>query len=334
MTLTGRLLLLAVLLLVPALLVTSALADLRSPTGTEQLGATLAADPAVQDLVVAGIVDAVAEDVRSRGPALAALVPALRPAVERAVAAAVASPAGEAALASALTDALRQLTTPGPLVIDLRAAAGAAAAELPPPLDELVAVALAQGDLGVIVLGDDAAGTGAGAGSRPDVAPEDVTGTVAGVPSSLAVAGVALLLAGALVALVVAVPPAGRRASLIGAGARLLVVGAPSAFVLSRAPDLALGRLADVPELSDPQLVAVVEVLVGGLTDLLSPTATVALAVAVVGGLLLAAGIAAGVLAARAAGGAADAAAGGAADAAVDAEADGAAAPRSTDDGG
>lgn len=314
MTLTGRLLLLAVLLLVPTLLVTSALADLRSPTATEELGTTLAADPAVQELVVTGVVDAIVEDARGRGPAFAALVPALRPAVERAVAAAVSSPAGQAALATALTDALRQLTTPGPLVIDLRAAATAATAELPPPLDGFALVAVTQGDLGVIVLGDDTTGPG---GRRP-VEVTDVTGTVAGVPSALAVAGVALVLAGALVALVVAVPPSGRRASLIGAGVRLLIIGAPSAFVLARAPDLVLGRLADVPELSDPQLVGVVDVLASGLTDLLSPTATVALILAVVGGLLLAAGIAAGLAAARAEGGAA-------ADAA-----DAAAAPRST----
>ena len=99
-----------VAVLAVTLVVTSTLTDLRSPDGTEALGATLADDDAVRTLIVAGAVDAILGDATERsgvlGP-LVPLVPLVGPLLEASVVAALDTSAGRAALASALTDALR-----------------------------------------------------------------------------------------------------------------------------------------------------------------------------------------------------------------------------------
>jgi hypothetical protein len=283
--------LLAVLALAPALLVVSALADLRSPDGTAELGTSLAADPAVRTVLAAGVVDALVEDLTARSPATTLLLPALRPTLSRTAAAALDTPAGRAAVASTLTDALRHLTLPGPVVIDLRAAARAAADELPEPFDAPVRLAVDQGRVGVLVLGASDAETGT---TAADVTPADADGRVAGVPGGPAVAGGAVLL---MLAVLMAVLPARRRGRVAAlTGTWLAVTGGAGLMVLRRAPELLVERLGDVTALPGPLAVsdAAVAVLLDGLVGLLARTGLIAGALLAGGGLLLVAAVLAG----------------------------------------
>jgi hypothetical protein len=232
MTLRDAVLTIAVVLLAIILVVTSALTDLRSPAGTAALGATLADDENVRTLIVTGVVDAILEDVTGRSGALGPLVALAEPLLTASVVAALDTPGGRAALTSALTDALRQLSIPGPIVIDLRSAALAAAEDVPAPLDTLIRAAVAQGSVGLLVLGgvDDEDRTV----DPPQPLALDDVGRVAGLPPGLA----RLLSALALVAvgLLLMVPgtrtdaapgarPTRRSLRLGVAGAALLIIG-------------------------------------------------------------------------------------------------------------
>jgi hypothetical protein len=279
---------LAVAVSAAALLVTSALADLRSPSGTAELGASLAEDPAVQALVAAAVVDAIIDDAVVRSPAVGALAPLIRPILARAAETTVASPAGRAALTTALTDAIRQLTLRGPIVIDLRAAASAAAGQAPPPLDVLARAAVAQGTIGLVVIGSDGTvATGEAAAATPTL-----TGDVGGVPGGAARAAVALVLLLVLVALIVPQPT--RRPRLLAAGATLAVIGAVAALMLRLAPDLLVRSIMEDPDRAEGPLAAVLPTLTEGLAALLGRTGAISLALLAVGLALVAAGLLSG----------------------------------------
>jgi len=276
------LLILAIAVLAPALLVMSALADLRSPEGTAALGAGLAADPAVQTLLVDAVVDAVLADIVDRGPATAPLVMFVRPLLADAVEATIATPAGRAAVSVALTEALRQLTVAGPIVIDLRPAALAAAEEAPPPLDTLARAAVAQGLVGLIVLGSDEDADVTGL-----AAPEVSAGRVGGLPGGTAVVLVALLLAGAVAGLLLPADTS-RRRRLIGAGGVLTGVGALGVLVLRTVPGLVV-RASTTSQTDGPDLAAVLPMLLDGLAGLLTRTTVLGIGFVVAGVTLLAA---------------------------------------------
>jgi hypothetical protein len=285
MRLRAPALIVAVLVLALSLVSVSALADLRSPEGTSELGATLAADPDVQALLVDAVVEAIVQDAVGRSPIVAPLVGLARPLLVQAAEATITSPVGQAAVASALTDALRQLTTPGPLVIDLRAATLASAEVAPPPLDALARVAVEQGVVGLIVLGDTE-GVDAVELAAPD--PESV-GRVAGLRGGVAVALFALLLAVAIGALLLPSAPS-RRAVTITAGVTVAVVGAASAALLRAAPDALVERVASAPEVSGSPIAVVLPVLVEGLSGLLTRTGAIGVGLMLLGAALVVVG--------------------------------------------
>lgn len=275
-------LLAAVVVLALALVTVSALAGLRSPDGTAELGASLAADPDVQALLVDTVIAAIVEDAVQRSPIVTPLVGLVRPLLVQTAQATISSPAGQAAVATALTDALHQLTTPGPLVIDLRPAVLVAADEAPPPLDTLARVAVEQGVVGLIVLGDTA-GVDAAALIAPDPA---TAGRVAGLRGGVAVGAVALLLALTLLMIVVPVTTR-RRGATIGGGIMIATIGAGSLVLLRTAPDAVVARLASVPEVSGGPVAEVLPVLVEGLSGLLGPTGTVGAGLTLLGAALV-----------------------------------------------
>ena len=287
-----------VAVLAVTLVVTSTLTDLRSPDGTEALGATLADDDAVRTLIVAGAVDAILEDATERSGVLGPLVPLVGPLIEASVVAALDTSAGRAALASALTDALRRLTVPGPIAIDLRRAALVAAEEVPAPLDTLIRTAVAEGGVGVLVLGDiDEDDGGTVEGPQP-LAPEDV-GRVAGLAPGLARWLSALALAAAV--LLLAVPgtrtdaspdarPTRRSIRLTVTGSLLLATGVATTLLLRMAPDTVTERLvASLPE-ADAVGDALPSLLIG-IVELLGPTGGVALVLTVIGAIGVVAGM-------------------------------------------
>ena len=253
----------------------SALADLRSPEGTAELGRTLADDPAVQGLIADAIVDAVMADAIERSPAVAPLAPLVRPLLTRATEVTLATSAGRAAVASTLADAIQQTTRSGPIVIDLRAATIAAAAEAPPPLDTLARIAVEQGSVGLVVLGDDG-------GTVTPRAPDELAGRVAGLPSAAALA-LALLLLMVGVGVTVAGGAEGRRERLLGAGVPLVTVGAASALAVRVAPDAVVARVVTSTEVDAGPLAEVLPTLVSGLGELLGRTGTLGLVLAAVG---------------------------------------------------
>ena len=253
----------------------SALADLRSPEGTAELGRTLADDPAVQGLIADAIVDAVMADAIERSPAVAPLAPLVRPLLTRATEVTLATSAGRAAVASTLADAIQQTTRSGPSVIDLRAATIAAAAEAPPPLDTLARIAVEQGSVGLVVLGDDG-------GTVTPRAPDELAGRVAGLPSAAALT-LALLLLMVGVGVTVAGGAEGRRERLLGAGVPLVTVGAASALAVRVAPDAVVARVVTSTEVDAGPLTEVLPTLVSGLGELLGRTGTLGLVLAAVG---------------------------------------------------
>lgn len=255
--------------------VVSVLSDLRSPDGTTALGRTLADDPAIQALLAETIVDALMADVTERSTTAAVLAPLVRPILTVATETTVASPAGRAAVASTLADAIQQTTRRGPIVIDLRAATLAAAAEAPAPLDTIARRAIEQGDLGLIVLGGGDAATSA-------TAPQGLAGRVAGLPS-----GGALMLASFLLVVGVGATIAGgadgRRERLLGAGLPLATVGAVSALAVRLAPETVVSRAVTTTAVDSGPLADVLPTLVAGLAQLLGPTGTVSLVMLVAG---------------------------------------------------
>jgi hypothetical protein len=281
-----------VAVLAVTLVVTSALTDLRSPDGTEALGATLADDDAVRTVVVDSAVDAILEDATERSGVLGPLVPLVGPLLEASVVAALDTSAGRAALASALTDALRQLTVPGPIAIDLRSAALVAAEEVPAPLDTLIRTAVAEGGVGVLVLGDvdeDNDEDGTVEGPQP-LAPEAV-GRVAGLAPGLARWLSALALAAAVLLLVApgtrtdasaGARPTRRSIRLTVTGSLLLATGVATTLLLHMAPDTITARLvASLPE--DDAVGVALPSLLSGIVELLGPTGRAALVLAVIG---------------------------------------------------
>lgn len=275
------------------LIATTALADLRSPEGTAALGTTLADDPAVRTLVATTLVDALLDDATASAPDVAALLPLVRPLLASATDAALDAPAGRAALAATLTDAARQLTFPGPIVLDLSDAVLAAADAAPEPLATLARTAVGRGAVGTIVLG--AAEDGAVVEPPDDAMLSRVGGLTASTATTLAwvLLGVVLLAA--------AIPGgAARPARIRACGGALLLVGVPATLVLRLAPELLVdrvaGRLEDAAASGlvggDVDLVtAVVPALVDGMAGLVTRTADVALLVAAAGVVLVVVGV-------------------------------------------
>jgi hypothetical protein len=262
----------AAALAVVALLLSTALAGLRSPTRTEALASELAAAPIVQELVADALIAEVLADAELRlGPVASLLLPIVRPGIERFIRATVSSPAGQAALASALTDTIRQLSVRGPTVVDLRAAVEAALAAAPEDLAPVLRALLDGRDVGRLVLGageDTVVDVGTSARA---VAP----GTIAGLPSGIVVGGLALLAAGLLAAV-------GRRA----AGTVLLAVALPTALLLWFAPEVATGLLGRGLPADD--LIGDLAPLIGsGIEVLLAPVRLLAGALAALGAVLL-----------------------------------------------
>ena len=272
---------------------TSALADLRSPERTAELGATLADDPAVRTLVRTTVVDALLDDARTTAPDVTTLLPLVRPLLASAVDAALDAPNGRAALAATLTDAARQLTFDGPIVLDLRSAVLAAAAASPEPLATLARAAAERGAVGVVVLG-------AQDGEAAPVAPsDDALARIGPFPASTATL-LAWVLLGVVLAVGLALPSQGPSARLRGAGWSLLVVGAPAAALLRVAPDRVVDRVAGPLTATDASvattdavapLTAVLPVLAEGVAGLLARTGTVALVLTAVGAALLVGGV-------------------------------------------
>lgn len=277
------------------LVVTSALADLRSSTGTNELGVTLADDPDVRDLVGTTIVDTLLEDAATAAPTVAPLLPLVRPALQGAVTTAIDAPAGRALLAGALAGTVQQLTFAGPIVLDLRDAVLAAAEQAPEPLDALARAAVERGAVGVVVLGE----------APPDGVPTprsaEELARIAGLD-----AGTATTLAWLLVAatLVVGLAPSrpGRSARLRTSGGVLLAVGAPVALLLRVAParlvELLVGRSAGATatpgggtSAQEELLAGVLPTLTDAVVTLLTRTATVATALTVAGAVLLLVGV-------------------------------------------
>lgn len=276
-------------LLALTLVATSALTDLRSPAGTQRLAATLADDPAFQQVLADAIADALVADAVERSALAAPLIPLLRPLVTTAAAAALASPAGRAAVTAALADALEQLTRRGPIVIDLREAALAAAAEAPPPLDTLARVAIEQGRIGVVVVGGEE-------GSVPPPDAPRLDGRVAGLPSGVALALVALLLAAAVAAAALPRPGAadrraGRRGRLVGSGLALGVVGAITRAGVRIAPEAVAEALVTSADVAGTPLAALLPTLADGLSTLLARTGTIGSVLATAGVALVVLGL-------------------------------------------
>jgi len=270
------------------LVVASALTDLRSPERTATLGAALADDPAVQDAVAGAVVDALIADVTRRSPLLTALVTPLRGALTTAVDAAIDTPAGRTLLASALTDAVRQLTFPGPVVIDLRSAVLAIADDAPPPLDGLARIAVEQGAVGLLVLGgedDDAAGADGPDGTVSAVAvpSEDELRRVAGLPSRVTLGLLALALVATLV-LLVGRDGSRRPVRIAVASAVLMAIGGVTLLVLGSAVE-ALTSDAVAPLTAGTAFATALPVLLDGIVGLLGRTAALARGLTAVGGI-------------------------------------------------
>lgn len=272
------------------LIATTALADLRSPEGTAELGATLADDPAVRSLVSTTIVDALLDDATATSPEVAVLLPLVRPVLAGAVEAALASPAGRAGLAATLTDAARQLTFGGPIVLDLRDAVLAAADAAPEPLATLARTAVARGAVGIVVLGDTAGDPALESPEPPDAV---TLARVGGLDASTATV-LAWALLGLVLIAVTVTGGAGRRTRMRTAGGALVLVGAPATVLVRLAPeqvvDRVAGRLGDAGGTADAGgelLVAVLPALADGVAGLLARTGTVALLVAVAGGAMV-----------------------------------------------
>ena len=190
------------------------------------------------------------------------------------------------------------MTVPGPIAIDLRSAALAAAEQVPAPLDTLIRAAVAEGGVGVLVLGDiDEDDDGAVEGPQP-LAPEDV-GRVAGLAPGLARWLSALALAAAV--LLLAVPgtrtdaspgarPTRRSIRLTVTGSLLLATGVATTLLLRMAPDTVTERLvASLPE-ADAVGDALPSLLIG-IVELLGPTGGVALVLTVIGAIGVVAGM-------------------------------------------
>lgn len=281
---------LATLLTAAALVATSALADLRSPDGTAALGERLADEAVVRTLVADAIVEAVVDDARTSAPAAAPLLPLVRPLLEQAVTATLDGPAGRAALADAFTAAIRQATFAGPLVLDLAPAVLAAAEVAPEPLDTLARSAVERGVIGTVVLGETPDG------AAPTVPDADALGRIAGLDADVALAAAAALLVGVLA---LTLGPGGRRRGrrLRAAGWALITVGAPVTLLLRVDPTVLVGPLtgrlgALVPDAAGAaDLDGIITVVTEGLAALLARTATVTLAVTVLGAVLVVAGL-------------------------------------------
>lgn len=292
MRLRGPLLSLAIAIVTVMLLATSALAGLRAPEATAELGAALAQDHAVREAVSEALVEALLADASDRSAVAGGLLPLIRPLLEQAASTAIDSPAGRAALASALTDALRQLTFSGPIVIDLRAAVLVAAESAPPPLDTLARTAVAQGSVGFVTIGGEAEGASP-APSRPPS--DDELQRVAGLPANVTLGLLGLLLL-MLIVVLVGRDAAPRPRRLILAATPLVLLGAAGATMIRLAPTLVVDRLAD-PAMEDlGPIIDLVPLLTDGLVGLLASTATLAAVLAVTGVGIGAAGVRAAVL--------------------------------------
>lgn len=148
------------------LLLTSALAGLRSPSGTDRAGAALATDPTVRRIVADVATDAALETL-ARGPLpLGSLLPLLRPLFANVLATVLATEAGEALLADALADVVQQVSFGPPLILDLRPALAAALEIAPAPLAVVADALLFDDAAGLLLIDAD----GVRAGGTTEVA--------------------------------------------------------------------------------------------------------------------------------------------------------------------
>jgi len=267
-------LVLLTVLAVALLLLVVALAGLRSEERTAALGSSLAADPVVRELVVEALVDGALEEMSGRSRLLALLAPSLDGPLTVLGNEVLATPAGEAALSSALTDMVRGITTPGPIVIDLRAALTLAARTAPEPLDRVLDELLAGTDLGLIVLaGDPADEQAVGGASTEDARP--------GAPSTTAIVLAALLMLAALTALTLV--GSGSAAARVGRTSLvLLLTTAPVLLVLLVVPEL-VPNLIGARDALDPRADTVVALVLEGVASLLAPLRATAAGLALVG---------------------------------------------------
>ena len=161
----------------------------------------------------------------------------------------------------------------------------------------MIRTAVAEGGVGVLVLGDVDEDDGAVEGPQP-LAPEDV-GRVAGLAPGLARWLSALALAAAVLLLVVpgtrtdASPgarPTRRSIRLTVTGTLLLVTGVATTLLLRMAPDTVTERLvASLPE--DDAVGTALPSLLSGIVELLGPTGRVALMLTVIGAIGIVAGM-------------------------------------------
>jgi hypothetical protein len=265
------------------LLATVMLAGLRSEERTAALGAALADDPAVRELVVDTLVEAAVTELRTQPGVVGLLAPTLTGPLTALGREVLASEPGRGALAAALTDTVRGLTTGGPVVIDLRAAVEAAADAAPEPLASLIRGLVADSGLGVVVLGEpDADPSDAARGAVPAGALAAVTpGTVAGLPAAAAVALTALLAVTAVIGLGAA-GRGGPRRRLRAPASVLVSCAGPLAAILLLAPD-AVARAFGTASGGDPALAAIVDVVVTGVVPMLMPATLLAVVLTVLG---------------------------------------------------
>lgn len=142
------------------LFITSALAGLRSQERTDQVGAALAAEPAVQRVVVDVATDAALDTLMAGPLQLGPIAPLLRPLVSVLLTQFLATDAGQAMLADALADVIRQASFGPPLIVDLRSALAAALEIAPAPLGDVADELLFDDAAGLLLIDADGARTG------------------------------------------------------------------------------------------------------------------------------------------------------------------------------
>jgi hypothetical protein len=276
------------------LFLTSALAGLRSPAGTDRAGAALATDPTVQR-VVADIATDAALETLARGPLpLGSLLPLLRPLFVNVLTTVLATEAGEALLAEALADVVRQVSFGPPLILDLRPALAAALEIAPAPLAVVADALLFDDAAGMILIDAD----GVRVGEATEVAAvrtsrsTSLVGALSDRITLILLATAAVLLALALVLL--HRDETGRAGAPAGV---VLAVSLPIALTLSLAPGAltrALARMSMLPVTgADPATSELADVLLplvaAQFSALLGPTRLLAtlLAAASIAGLAI-----------------------------------------------
>jgi hypothetical protein len=269
------------------LFLTSALAGLRSPSGTDRAGAALAADPTVRRVVVDVATDAAVERLE-RGPLpLGPLLPILRPLFAEVLATVLATETGEALLADTLADVVQQVSFGPPLVLDLRPALAAALEIAPAPLAVVADELLFDDAAGLLLIDAD----GVRAGGTTEVAAlrtsrsTSLVGALSDRLTLILLATASLLLTTALVLL--QRNESGRAGAPAGV---LLAVSLPVALALTFAPGAltrALARTSMRPvtgadDATSELVDALLPIIAEQFSQLLGPTRLVAILLAAV----------------------------------------------------